>query len=258
METSDSATIDPTAEQKADLDAMQNEGLIFMYLVSPTLIDTKLSAEQALKATEKALNEHLQRTKMFDESVNKIREAQLQAPAPNPMISSDVLKQPSMFKGSLKSYQLKGLTWLVDLYDQGINGILADDMGELSLIFRDLIFAGLGKTIQSIAFLAHLAEEKDIWGPFLIVTPSSTLHNWQQEINKFCPHLRSLPYWGTVKERQTIRKFWNPKNLYTKDAPFHVVITSYSLAVLDEKYFHRLKWQYMILDEAQALKSSQR
>eukprot|EP01114_Cavostelium_apophysatum_P000379 TRINITY_DN10352_c0_g1_i1.p1 TRINITY_DN10352_c0_g1~~TRINITY_DN10352_c0_g1_i1.p1 ORF type:complete len:804 (+),score=229.78 TRINITY_DN10352_c0_g1_i1:1635-4046(+) len=153
------------------------------------------------------------------------------------------VKQPSIFKGGLKGYQLKGLSWLVNLYDQGINGILADEMG-------------LGKTIQTISFLAHLAEEKDIWGPFLIVTPSSTLHNWQQEITKFCPSLKALPYWGTQKERAMIRKFWNPKHLYSPNAPFHILITSYSIAVLDEKYFHRIKWQYMILDEAQALKSA--
>lgn len=53
--------------------------------------------------------------------------------------------QPSMFRGTLKSYQLKGMNWLINLYDCGINGILADEMG-------------LGKTVQSIAFLAHLAE----------------------------------------------------------------------------------------------------
>lgn len=105
--------------------------LIYVTLLT-RMIDDKLSTEQALKAAEKALTEHLQKTKMFDDSVSKIRAQS----TPTPNISSDVLKQPSMFKGSLKSYQLKGLTWLVDLYDQGINGILADDMGALSLIFR--------------------------------------------------------------------------------------------------------------------------
>lgn len=48
------------------------------------------------------------------------------------------------------------------------------------------------------------------------------------------------------------------KTLYTQDAPFHVVITSYQLVVQDVKYFQRVKWQYMVLDEAQALKSSSR
>lgn len=47
-----------------------------------------------------------------------------------------------------------------------------------------------------------------------------------------------------------------PKDLHTKEASFHVVITSYQLIVSDYKYFNRMKWQYMILDEAQAIKSS--
>lgn len=51
---------------------------------------------------------------------------------------------------------------------------------------------------------------------------------------------------------------WLQKTLYTQDASFHVVITSYQLVVQDVKYFQRVKWQYMVLDEAQALKSSSR
>jgi SNF2 family DNA or RNA helicase len=53
-----------------------------------------------------------------------------------------------------------------------------------------------------------------------------------------------------------IRKYWNPTKLYTPDAPFHVLVTSYHIVVSDEKFFHRLKWQYMILDEAQAIKNA--
>lgn len=65
----------------------------------------------------------------------------------------------------------------MSLFDQGINGILADEMG-------------LGKTVQSIAMLAHLVERENIWGPFLVVAPSSTLHNWEQELRKFVPALK--------------------------------------------------------------------
>ena len=43
--------------------------------------------------------------------------------------SEKIIQAPSIFKGSLKPYQLKGLKWLFNLYEQGINGILADDMG---------------------------------------------------------------------------------------------------------------------------------
>ena len=90
----------------------------------------------------------------------------------------------------------------------------------------------------------------------MVIAPASTLHNWQQEFAKFAPDFRIIPYWGTVKERQILRKFWTQKQIYSRAAPFHVVITSYQIVVTDEKYFQRIKWQYMILDEAQAIKSS--
>ncbi|GAA6067274.1 chromatin-remodeling ATPase INO80, partial [Tachysurus ichikawai] len=96
----------------------------------------------------------------------------------------------------------------------------------------------------------------NIWGPFLIISPASTLNNWHQEFTRFVPKFKVLPYWGNPHDRKVIRKFWSQKTLYTQNAPFHVVITSYQLVVQDVKYFQRVKWQYMVLDEAQALKSS--
>lgn len=60
------------------------------------------------------------------------------------------------------------------------------------------------------------------------------------------------------QERKILRQFWNSKGLHTRDASFHVVITSYQLVITDIKYFNRIKWQYLILDEAQAIKSSSR
>lgn len=164
----------------------------------------------------------------------------------NPTGLGDVeIEQPKLLNCQLKEYQLKGLNWLANLYEQGINGILADEMG-------------LGKTVQSISVMAYLAEVHDIWGPFLVVAPASTLHNWQQEIAKFVPEFKVLPYWGTAGDRKVLRKFWDRKhNTYRKDAPFHVLVTSYQMVVSDVTYFQKMRWQYMILDEAQAIKSSQ-
>lgn len=164
----------------------------------------------------------------------------------NPTSLGDIeISQPTMLTAKLKEYQLKGLNWLVNLYEQGINGILADEMG-------------LGKTIQSISVMAYLAEVHNIWGPFLVIAPASTLHNWQQEITKFVPNIKVLPYWGSAKDRKILRKFWDRKHItYTKESEFHVLVTSYQLVVLDSQYFQKVKWQYMILDEAQAIKSSQ-
>jgi len=151
--------------------------------------------------------------------------------------------QPGIFQGKLKTYQLKGMNWLCSLYDQGINGILADEMG-------------LGKTVQALAFLSHVAESYGVWGPFLVVTPASTLHNWQQEIAKFVPDFKCVPYWGSPQERKVLRGFWTQENLHTKKASFHIVVTSYQIVITDYKYFNRHAWQHMVLDEAQAIKSA--
>lgn len=214
---------------------------------------------EALKAAQNAVSQQKMITSAFDNECLKLRQASEPEELPNdaaiagssnidllhpstmPVTSS--VQTPEMFKGCLKEYQLKGLQWLVNCYEQGLNGILADEMG-------------LGKTIQAMAFLAHLAEEKNIWGPFLVVAPASVLNNWADEISRFCPDLKTLPYWGGLQERVILRKNINPKRLYRREAGFHILITSYQLLVSDEKYFRRVKWQYMVLDEAQAIKSS--
>ncbi|XP_051511798.1 chromatin-remodeling ATPase INO80-like [Myxocyprinus asiaticus] len=218
--------------------------------------DSEYYKSQALKNAKEAYHIHQARTRLFDEEAKDSRCASLHVASvsgsgfgesyslSNPSIQAgEDIPQPTMFNGKLKGYQLKGMNWLANLYEQGINGILADEMG-------------LGKTVQSIALLAHLAERENIWGPFLIISPASTLNNWHQEFSRFVPKFKVLPYWGNPHDRKVIRKFWSQKTLYTQNAPFHVVITSYQLVVQDVKYFQRVKWQYMVLDEAQALKSS--
>ncbi|KAI5615139.1 DNA helicase INO80, partial [Silurus asotus] len=222
--------------------------------------DSEYYKSQALRNAKEAYQIHQTRTRQFDEESKDSRSASLHVAGvcgsgsglgfgesyslSNPSIQAgEDIPQPTIFNGKLKAYQLKGMNWLANLYEQGINGILADEMG-------------LGKTVQSIALLAHLAERDNIWGPFLIISPASTLNNWHQEFTRFVPKFKVLPYWGNPHDRKVIRKFWSQKTLYTQNAPFHVVITSYQLVVQDVKYFQRVKWQYMVLDEAQALKSS--
>lgn len=195
------------------------------------------NAVQQAQDRARAFNEDQDQMAAFDEGELNFQ---------NPTSLGDIeISQPTMLTTQLKEYQLKGLNWLVNLYEQGINGILADEMG-------------LGKTIQSISVMAYLAEYHNIWGPFLVIAPASTLHNWQQEITKFVPNIKVLPYWGPSKDRKILRKFWDRKHItYTKESEFHVLVTSYQLVVLDAQYFQKVKWQYMILDEAQAIKSSQ-
>ena len=104
---------------------------------------------------------------------------------------------------------------------------------------------GLGKTLQTISLLAYLASNKGIWGPHLIIVPTSCIVNWECELKRFCPSFKILCYYGTTKKRKMLRTGW------TKMNAFHVVITSYQLVVQDSFAFKRKRWYYLILDEAQ-------
>ncbi|KAJ3255874.1 hypothetical protein HK103_005887 [Boothiomyces macroporosus] len=118
----------------------------------------------------------------------------------------------------LRDYQVVGLEWLISLYENGLNGILADEMG-------------LGKTLQTIAFLAHLVNVGTN-GPFLIVAPLSTIHNWKAEFDKFTKGINVLLYHGTPKERDELRRKY--MNYKTKKA-YPIVITSYEICMNDQK-----------------------
>eukprot|EP01122_Echinamoeba_exundans_P000089 TRINITY_DN10072_c0_g1_i1.p1 TRINITY_DN10072_c0_g1~~TRINITY_DN10072_c0_g1_i1.p1 ORF type:complete len:2057 (+),score=467.34 TRINITY_DN10072_c0_g1_i1:166-6336(+) len=145
---------------------------------------------------------------------------------------------PSLLRAKLREYQHIGLDWLVTMYEKKLNGILADEMG-------------LGKTIMTISMLAHLACKEGIWGPHLIIVPSSVLLNWEMELKRFCPAFKILTYFGSQKQRRQKRQGW------TKPNSFHVCLTSYKLAIQDQHTFKRKKWFYMILDEAHNIKNYQ-
>lgn len=110
-------------------------------------------------------------------------------------------KVPFLLRGVLREYQLIGLDWLVTMHEKHLNGILADEMG-------------LGKTIQTIALLAHLACEKCVWGPHLVVVPTSVMLNWELEFKKWCPGFKILTYYGNQKERKAKRQVCLSMSLY--------------------------------------------
>lgn len=141
-----------------------------------------------------------------------------------------------LLRGDLRDYQLSGMEWLINLYRSDSNGILADEMG-------------LGKTIQTISLLAWLAVEQEVWGPHLIVVPTSVIINWEVEFKKWLPGFKVLTYFGSMKERKLKRKGWTDPDM------FHVCITSYTLAVQDVHILRRKKWEYLILDEAHNIKN---
>jgi DNA helicase INO80 len=213
-------------------------------------VDDALLAEEAARIAQRAVLVQQAHTASFDPRTALVDD-------PSKFVSqSDTIdwqevRQPSLLRCTLKHYQLEGLRWLVSLYAQGINGILADEMG-------------LGKTVQALALLAYLAETGRQWGPFLVITPSSTLHNWQQEFAAHLPAFRVLPYWGSPTERRILRTSLRAQLSSHPDVDdsslqprrFHVVITSYQLAVQDHGHLNKVPWTFLILDEAQAIKSA--
>ena len=95
----------------------------------------------------------------------------------------------------------------------------------------NLLFHGFFLYLHTTIFnLIYFFAE--IWGPFLVITPASTLHNWQQEIARFIPAFKIVPYWGSPQERKILRQFWDQSNLHKKSATFHIVITSYQVRFL--------------------------
>ena len=179
-----------------------------------------------------------------DEVVNSPKLTQPTSPARDSSPTTDLAAKtmttpvPSLLRGNLREYQHYGLDWLAKLYKNNEHGILADEMG-------------LGKTIQTIALLAHLALEYQIWGPHLIVVPTSVMLNWEMEFKKFLPGFKVQAYYGTTEERKKKRHGWTDNDLN------NVWITSYQLVLNDQHVFKRKAWHYMVLDEAHNIKNFQ-
>jgi superfamily II DNA or RNA helicase len=140
------------------------------------------------------------------------------------------IKKPRALKATLRPYQEQGLSWLKFVHDLGTGGILADDMG-------------LGKTIETIALLLLIKQEqKSIRA--LIVAPTSVVGNWMREIERFSPTLTTALWHGAGRKEQQ-------KDLSSAN----VIITSYALLRRDIDLLTKLKLDYVILDEAQAIKN---
>ncbi|XP_025198371.1 lymphoid-specific helicase-like [Melanaphis sacchari] len=153
-----------------------------------------------------------------------------------------LFQQPKLFKGTLKNYQKEGLLWIRTLFENGLNGILADDMG-------------LGKTIQTIAFYCFLLE-MGIRGPFLIITPLSTITNWLSEFSKFSPQLKTVLYHGSNIERYVIRTKINSNYKVGNLDCFPIVLTTYEILRMDTKLLKQYDWKFITIDEGHKLKNS--
>ena len=139
-------------------------------------------------------------------------------------------RKAKALNAKLRPYQRSGFAWLWQLHENQMTGILADDMG-------------LGKTVQALALLTK-AKEVEGQMPSLIVGPTSVLGVWRGEVKKFSPSLSVLVWHGTERAE-------NRRLLKKSD----VVVTSYALLRRDIEELKKVRFRYVILDEAQYIKN---
>jgi superfamily II DNA or RNA helicase len=162
-----------------------------------------------------------------DQAFSRVRE-QL-----NTFAGIEPAAQPAGFRGQLRDYQREGLGWMEFLRRLSFGGCLADDMG-------------VGKTAQVLALLEtrrELREQGQPLPPSLVVMPRSLVFNWQEEAARFTPNLRLLDYTGAERSGETF-------------AGFDVVLTTYGTLRRDAPRLKDIEFDYLILDEAQAVKNS--
>lgn len=145
------------------------------------------------------------------------------------------LAQPKGLDAQLRPYQLYGYSWLAFLRKWGMGACLADDMG-------------LGKTIQTISLLLNeKGTKKKLPTPALLIAPTSVVTNWEREIGRFAPGLKTYVHRGASRLRgEEMRDAVKKQD---------VVLTSYPVARLDAESFQSMKWLAVILDEAQNIKN---
>ncbi len=100
---------------------------------------------------------------------------------------------------------------------------------------------GLGKTIQTIAFLLSEKGKKSI-----VVAPTSLIYNWKNELETFAPDLNVLVLHGNKNERKELIKTIKDNDL---------VLTTYTILKNDFKELEDIVFDYCIIDEAQNIKN---
>ncbi|KAI5964655.1 uncharacterized protein KGF55_001724 [Candida pseudojiufengensis] len=235
-----------TEKQQVDIEKTSNR---FKYLLGLTslfshFIEAKANKDPIFrKIVDDLNNKNSQSQSQTNESIRRRKtEKEEDAELINEQNSSEqpfeFFESPGYINGQMRPYQIQGLNWLISLYENHLSGILADEMG-------------LGKTLQTISFLGYLRFIHKINGPHLIVTPKSTLDNWQREFNRWIPEINVLVLQGDKEERSNIIK----NRLLTCD--FDVVIASYEIVIREKSTFKKFDWEYIVIDEAHRIKNEE-
>jgi len=133
---------------------------------------------------------------------------------------------PKGLKATLRPYQLSGYEWMYKNSKLGFGSLIADDMG-------------LGKTLQIITILLKLKEDgalKKQKG--LVIVPTTLLTNWEKEMKRFAPDLKWHTYHGSNRNINPL-------------AEADVLLTTYGVARTESTLLQKLKWQVLVIDEAQ-------
>ncbi len=163
----------------------------------------------------------------FDETFARVREELRQFSGVEPA------PQPAGFVGQLRDYQREGLGWIHFLRRFSFGGCLADDMG-------------VGKTAQVLALLETRRELRTAGepiGPSLVVVPKSLVFNWKQEAFRFTPQLKVLDYTGLARDCSDF-------------SAYDLILTTYGTVRRDALQLKDIEFDYVVLDEAQAVKNS--
>ncbi|KAK6819578.1 SNF2 family N-terminal domain-containing protein [Apiospora arundinis] len=211
--------------------------------------------ERAIRAKE--LDDLLRKSKIFSDILTQKTKAlgRVGRDFDNKALADaglELKQQPKiMVNGTMRDYQLEGLTWMYEICLQGLSGILADEMG-------------LGKTIQTISLVALLREKEEYFGPHLIIAPLSTLSNWQNEFEKWTPSVPFVMYHGKPEDRQAIFRedIWKHYPKHKKNGTrgptdkFPVVCTSYEMILKDRSALSKIDWAFIVVDEGHRMKNA--
>jgi superfamily II DNA or RNA helicase len=139
---------------------------------------------------------------------------------------------PRGLQATLRPYQHEGLNWMQYLRENALSGVLADDMG-------------LGKTIQTLAHILTEKESGRLDLPVLIVMPTTLIHNWKEEAQRFAPALRVLDLHGPLRHER-----------FDRIGDHDLILTTYPLVWRDSAALARHEYHMLVLDEAQNVKNA--
>jgi SWI/SNF-related matrix-associated actin-dependent regulator of chromatin subfamily A member 5 len=139
----------------------------------------------------------------------------------------------------MRDYQVRGLNWMISLFQSGINGILADEMG-------------LGKTLQTISLIGYMKHFRNRSKPHLVIVPKSTQQNWINEFQKWCPSIKAKSLQGLQEERSDF-----VRNVLKDETQWDVIVTTYEIVLLEKAALRKIQWKYLIIDEAHRIKNDE-